>query len=776
MVRFSGAFRIGGVVVAAGVGVSVKLVRSTCVGRASALVWQAASRSVVRSEKKILFRVISPIVKRIFACGTLIRFTRFSFIMGCGIEKMALETIKTIFQKYGYIGLFLIALLVFLIYPNVGIYDWDKEVLYTAYIKTSILEYKQFPLFLWNSADLAGYPAVDQSAFFAANPETMLFTPFLPLLFFLSPVVFLKLLVVLNAVAGWVGVEVLAKKLRWQPAQLRVFSALFFLSPIVFQHVAIGYLPWINLYLIPWLLYFALMDDLLPRSVGCGMVLALVLLQGGLHVFVWLAFFTTFYLVSSALIQKRWNQLLSVPLTFLSAIGMAFPRFYLSLQTFSSFSQRFFAGYSLPAFFRWALVPPFFTPASMDDIEYFIESYIDGVPYWDGALFWGLLIILILFLPFLFANRYRRNKQSYEGSQSSTLAVGCASALLLVFSFDGLYEALITFVSGLLRLPALEGMEKYPFRFAIPAYFGFAFVIAADWVDLPVFIHEAIAGVYEVLKKLARAFRTLCGKLRRGQRVFAWLAGVLAALVLASFAVRPALLGWINRHISLAHAGQGADWLAQRMQRASSVPLQSYVSKAAALYGYGQRFLLIATLLFALLWLFGLLRFSGKAKEKPGIRCSRLPAVLEGLLVVPLLLAFGMWWRVALATPQNTVASFQMNAPQIIVDASQDVPEVEITSFSPGALHLSVTDAVGDSIIVLSDVPARDARFLEISPGSASLVDHDDRLGIQVQQNGEIEIYVDHTAITIPMLIAVVSWLLAAGMLLRGQKRSNHHG
>ena len=136
-------------------------------------------------------------------------------------------------QKHGYALLFFIFLVGFLFYPNVGIYDWDKEVLYTTYIKTSLQDNQQLPFFLWNSVQLEGYPAVDQSAFFASNPETMLFTPFLPLLLLFSPAFFLKLLVLLNALVGYAGILALSRRLNWNAGQTRIFSALFLLSPII---------------------------------------------------------------------------------------------------------------------------------------------------------------------------------------------------------------------------------------------------------------------------------------------------------------------------------------------------------------------------------------------------------------------------------------------------------------------------------------------------------------------------------------------------------------
>jgi len=192
----------------------------------------------------------------------------------------------------------------FLFYPNVGIYDWDKEVLYTGCIKVSIQDYHQFPLFLWNSSQLEGYLAV-----------------------------------------RYLGIMALSKQLKWEVGQTSIFSALFLFSPIIIQHVSIGYLPWMNLYLFPWLLYFLADEDAIKRCIGSGLVLALVLLQGGLLVFVWLVFFTVFYLLLLAIVRKKGHILWSIPLTLGSSALMAFPRLYLSMQSLADFAQRFVSVY-----------------------------------------------------------------------------------------------------------------------------------------------------------------------------------------------------------------------------------------------------------------------------------------------------------------------------------------------------------------------------------------------------------------------------------------------
>jgi len=234
---------------------------------------------------------------------------------------------------------------------------------------------------MWNSGILSNYPAIKQSAFFAGNPETMLFSPFLPLLLIMPPAVFLKLLVLIHFLIGWAGIQAMGKTCGWNMRQARIFSALFMFSPIIMQHIAIGYLPWFNLFFFPWLLNFLLTKNFFKKWVGTSVVLALILLEGGLHVFVWLGFFIAFFSIFQTVFRKNGRSFLVMAVSGLTACLLALPRLFASFQAFGAFEQRFFSGYSLDAFLKWGLIPPFFTPSSMDDIEFFIEEYIQGVPY-----------------------------------------------------------------------------------------------------------------------------------------------------------------------------------------------------------------------------------------------------------------------------------------------------------------------------------------------------------------------------------------------------------
>jgi hypothetical protein len=136
------------------------------------------------------------------------------------------------------------------------------------------------------------------------------------------------------------------------------------------------------------------------------------------------------------------------------------------------------------------------------------------------------------------------------------------------------------------------------------------------------------------------------------------------------------------------------------------------------------------------------------------------------LLVVPLVMAFGMWWRVALATPQDTLTNLKVDAPEISTISEEDTAQIAILSYSPLSVDFTVHEVQTVSSLVINSIPASDAQFLEIISGNASFIEQNDKLGIKVEQDGEIEIRVNQKIILIPSLIAGTTWLICLGMLL----------
>ncbi len=159
-------------------------------------------------------------------------------------------------KGYFYILLAGIFLFVFLVDSRIGMYDWGKEMTYFNVIKISLTQYHSLPLFWWNPQVYGGYPAISVGSFFLANPETFSFSPFIFLLFWMDTLFFMKILVCVICAIGIIGILKLSRKLKWQDGQCRIFIALFLFSPIIIQHLAIGYFPWLNLYLFPWLIFF----------------------------------------------------------------------------------------------------------------------------------------------------------------------------------------------------------------------------------------------------------------------------------------------------------------------------------------------------------------------------------------------------------------------------------------------------------------------------------------------------------------------------------------
>ena len=686
---------------------------------------------------------------------------------------MGSSTRSNLFRKHGYSFITLIAILVFLIYPNIGMYDWNKEVQYCDFIKQSLLEYNVFPMFMWNSGILAIYPAVRQSAFFAGNPETMLFSPFLPMLQIMPPALFLKLLVLIHFLIGWAGIQALAKTCSWNVRQTRIFSAVFMLSPIIIQHISIGYLPWINLFFFPWLLNFLLDKNDFKKWLGCSIVLALMLLQGGLHVFVWSGFLIAFFSVFQTIFRKSGKSLLLSVASVITASLLALPRIVTSFQAFGAFEQRFFSGYSLGAFLKWGLIPPFFTPSTMDDIEFFIEEYIKGVPYWDGSLFWGFVLICVLALPFVIGYTYKKgDRYKFDQNELEVLALAASSALILLISFNGLYAAGISFISNLLRLPALKGMEKYPFRFTIPAYFGFAFVTAWYWESIQVILTRLMNQIRSLAAVFRKGFLRFAAVLRGQKKNIFWMAVFFVVACAVFIMLKNTIMDWIYSQITLAYSGQGAEFLVGLMENSGTIPLVNYFTKAETLIAYFQRTIFVVAIITVSLWVIGSRYNLNDIKEKKQlIRDLIFPFwLMEALVVLPLLLAFGMWWRVSLATPMKTIPDFEMRAP-IVNFANEDIdlgmPDMQ---FTPHTLQIEVTEDMIGETLVFSKIPYNDTRFLTIEKGNGIFIEEMGKTALKIVGSGSILVQVRNTSFVFSVIVGVIGWVAVGGLIFRSER------
>ncbi len=670
------------------------------------------------------------------------------------------------FWRKGYFYILLVGILVvvFLIDSRVGMYDWKKELAYFNLIKISLTQYHSLPLFWWNSQALSGYPAISVSSFFLANPETFSLSPFIFLLYWMDTLFFMKFLVCVFCAISIIGILKLSKKLNWQDGQCRIFIALFLFSPIIIQHLAIGYFPWLNLYLFPWLVYFLIDQEFIKRILGCASILALTLLQGGIHPFVWLVFFIGFYSVVRFIQKPRFRFVLFfVALIALSTL-LSLVRVSTSAQTYADFKQNFFNGYSLNGFVTWGLTPPVFTPADMDDIEPYIESYNNGVPYWDGAIYWGAVLPLVLVLSIVLVDQKLSHKEKQKGEiPIAFFSLAIASLLITILSFGHVYQDLITPIAEWTRIPAMEAVEKYPFRFAILGYFGFSVVISHYFYEILAAIKKPIAA-FQLFLSLEKKKRQRIGNVA----IIKWLfifSLLISALYLISIIFRTSFFSWLEPAIQSAYRNEGNAWLTGLMSQRSTIPITAYIQKAYVLFAGIQTAFLMGMLFGWGIYL--LLRFSRPiaAFLFPLFQFlhAHMHILLELILVIPLLFSSAMWMRVALATPFKGGLPVALISPEIEIQPPSS--SVNLTT-TPSQISILVEKPNENQKIILSKIQYSDLRFLQVDDPKISWFNNNGFLGLSTGNDALVVVRVKPESYLPALWITIASWLLVVGVAL----------
>ncbi len=647
--------------------------------------------------------------------------------------------------------------LYYLIVPQTGIYDWEKEIIYLRYIRESLFTFQSMPYYLWNTDGLEYYPLLAQTGLFISNPETLLFSPFIFLVAWLKPVAFIKVFYLIHLILGMAGILLLSRRLAWDNRQLRIFAGLFLLSPIILQHLAIGYTPWINLLLFPLLMFFLLSPRRMFAILGGAMVLALIILQGGLHVAVWLAAFSALIKLWQACLSKR-----LAPLLDLLGIGLltgllAFARLYTAFLVLHDFSQHTFPGYSTGAFFKMALKLPLFFSGNVDDIESFIEFQLDGIPYWDAGVYWGPFLVLVMAVAALFAVKVLKREQRQVQSEIPALLI--AALGVGVMSFGGIYSALAGLLARLSSIPAFEGVEKYPFRFAMMAYFGLALWFASDGLPLIRDLH--LPSVWKTgIRTLAISDKTR----RLASLILTWLVGLLGlGLILWLVWGQLALLN----EISKAYSGSGLSLIEGLMSHQADLPLSAYLGKAAALSARA----VTAALIGIVLGLGALLslRIPGFIQRLAvpflcWISRKRL-ALVEMLLLLPLLVASLSWMRVATATPVDRFEKKLNIVPEINV-ISPAGAEVKLNELTPAGLRFTCAAEQGQTCEIVLPIKARELHFFTIAPDPLGSLSQEDALTLELEAQMEYAIHFDTVPFKRSMLITLLAWGCALSALI----------
>ncbi len=654
---------------------------------------------------------------------------------------------------YGYIA---IAILIFLIYAlnnRIGTYDWQKEVAYFQYIKASLTSYHSLPWFWWNKLDnIAWYPAISQTSIFISNPETMLFSPFTPLLFLMDVLPYVKLLALIHCAIGIAGSFALKKRLQWDLHQFRIYSILFLLSPIILQHLSIGYNPWLNLFFFPWLIYFVSDEKTTSSILGTSMVLGLILLQGGTHIFIWFAMLISLYSLLKAYFEKNWKFLFRLLGIFCLAALLSSVRIYATSQAYADFLRSPDPGYNPLNFMTWALVPPVLIPPFK---SFFIQLKWMEVPSWDAAIFWGLALVMIFILIKNYASYKHKLSTSHSNQKHRVMydALLIASSILLILSFYSLFPSIISTVNNIIHIPFSEAVEKYPYRLAIPAFLGFSVVIAA-------YSKEIFRTIEDYLHRLSRS--SIISKFVRVLKYSSiTIFVILTTTLIASFFFSRIIQKNIYNSIQTAYYGTGNFWLSKFMESRSVYSLEYYINRADKFYSQAQISLLLfltGIAIFVIVFLF----------LKSKIRKAEY--AIELVLLVPFVFASVMWLSVGISIPFNEYPAQTILPPDVITKPADAKLKIDV---SPQRFTIIPQEGIQAVEYNFPEISYADSKSLFVASNNAKISDLNGKMSLVPLDNRPIVLEFDSKSYYPAFILTVVTWLVVIGSLISQRKHSH---
>jgi hypothetical protein len=293
---------------------------------------------------------------------------------------------------------------------------------------------------LREAAETWQLPLYSRQAFFMqterhfANAETPL-GPHAVLLAFMDIRSFFLLHAVLMAGIGAAGLLVLRRELGLALFGWTVFVIAFALNSFTTWHLADGHTPWVNMWLLPWIFWSTIRlrqgDDSTRTAAVTSLCLALMIVNGGWHVFMWSAM-----IIGAGAIGRRRN-LLFLLKTFVMLAALTSFRTVPAFLTVGGGQNQFGAGFAgIGELVGALLTERSVTRWSFANTNFFVS--------WFG---FGLIASALIPWP--------RSARAAD-------ALRIPAVTLFILSIGSIYQ------HTLFRLPVFVS-ERFTFRFAAPA-------------------------------------------------------------------------------------------------------------------------------------------------------------------------------------------------------------------------------------------------------------------------------------------------------------------
>jgi hypothetical protein len=337
--------------------------------------------------------------------------------------------------------------------PEFGYLDWPRNIQIIEVIKDAV---QRFELPYVSSMKLLGTDLL------IAVPEVPI-TPQQALLAFVSTDSYILLNTLFMYSLGFIGLVLFVKYQRLSALTSSLLFGLFMFNGHVISHLAIGHIMWVAYFLLPYLMYlmFRMIDrTITPRlfALLLGGVLFVILQQGALHIYVFVAVFT----VMASLTRRSYVK--SVFLGVLISLALDMFRLLPAILHFDFPGLARLDGFVSPLAVLNALL------LSHD----FTFSGFGNLRWWEYDSHVGFMGLSVISLVCLYALRqmYLNYTRSSKRRSANDFVLLLPAFVLLVLSYGG-----VTTLVYNLDLPFdLNRTERVPSRFILMALIPAIFV------------------------------------------------------------------------------------------------------------------------------------------------------------------------------------------------------------------------------------------------------------------------------------------------------------
>jgi hypothetical protein len=350
-----------------------------------------------------------------------------------------------------------------------GIFDWLKDIYFLHFFHGAVADYHTIPLsFLWFPRAIAEYPSAYTVSYWA-NPEVPTFSPLAVLSLFLPTLAAFKVVIALHLSAGALGIGLVSRRAGLGPGGTLGLLLCTLLNPWLAQHVAIGYTSWISACLVPLIVALLSGRPTVAALAGASALDALILYQGGLHVFLWFNAALACVAVFMAVLDRDLGPLRRPGLLLALTGVLALPKLWAVAAAFRGIERMMAHSYASIADL-WGLL----TDARSDPFKFPEAANMHGTAIYDASTVMGTwFLVLVALALLLLAFRAWRSRGRAVPGLSLHIGLVATAALCVALGWQGVWAAAVRVV------PTLNA-QIHPHRFLFVAVFLLAVFIVLE--------------------------------------------------------------------------------------------------------------------------------------------------------------------------------------------------------------------------------------------------------------------------------------------------------